>query len=168
MSKDVIWIIAAPSCVGKSTFIESEKALAMTNLQPHLSIQANHYKRGKRMKGSHYLHFCMKFKSTPVYNELQKISSIKKAVILLVPKLTHIKRIESRAIAHENGKEPAPPRGHLNTIKRLTCSKYLHLYEIVFEQFQKMDIHYTIFRADKLGYPEVSEEELPKILWEGI
>lgn len=168
MSKDIMWIIMSPSCVGKSTFIESKKAIAMTNLSPHLYLQADRYKLGKRLKGSYYLHFCMKFKLTSVYKELQKSSLIKKAVILLVPKLTHIKRIELRTIDHENGKAPAPPRGHINTIKKLSLSRYLHLYDIIFEQLQKIEIPYTMLRADKTDYPEVSKEELPEILWEGL
>jgi hypothetical protein len=168
MSEDIMWIITAPSCAGKSTFIESKTAFEMTNLSPTHFLQADRYVRGKRLEGTHYLHFCMRFKPTPIYEEWKNCDLEKQAVVLAVPKLQLMRRIKIRARDFEEGNAPAPPRGYLNTIKKLSTSEYLNLYEVAFKQFRKLAITYTILRADKLNYPEISEEKLPQLLREGL
>lgn len=161
-----MWIIVAPSCVGKSTFIKSKAAFRMTKLKPTLRLTAHSYMRGKRFEDSYYMEFCARSNPTLLYQKCQSSTLTRRAVVLAIPKLTHLRRIKLRIKEFENVDTQVPLRRYLNAIRKFSPSAYLNKYKVTFKHLQNHKIPYTILRADKLGYPEISEEDLPRLFEE--
>jgi len=147
----------------------------MTGISPQHFALAHLYRRGKRLLGDHYLHFCIKLKNPHIDYQIFDIDkSEKQVVILAVSKSTHMKRIQARLELAKLG-HPAPdgtppdvmmrrmPR-HLSAIEKLTPEEYIGLYEVMLNWCAKNEIQPTILRSEPC-YSEISVEELPQLLF---
>lgn len=160
MKKSTLWIIAAPSCVGKSTFIkENDRLFQFTGLKkPRVYAADKFLQSDQAVNTDAYLHISISFSTNFVFCE--KLPIDKHVIILVATRETMLKRAAKRADAFARGENvpKVPPRKHL------TDEKWREVYKRSVEQIENQQIPYTLLNTEESNYPIISKEEYERLL----
>jgi hypothetical protein len=153
------WIIAAPSCVGKSTFISNNDRISeLTGLkdQPLVMPAFKYIKRN--LDDPAYLHYCISFGSRLIWPNLK---SPKKAIVLVSSRSTMVTRAVKRRDEHKAGANVARPP--MTCVRRHTDETWKELYSMCIEDLNVHETPYVLIDTEKEGYPEI--EDITKLDW---
>ena len=165
---NILWLIAAPSCIGKSTFIrQNTRIIDFTKLkkQPPVWGAARYLKRLARQGDkaiidyTSYLHCCLGVNTS--FDVYTKSPIPKEAIVLLASKETRSIRAKRRLQQWENGENVAKP---LTAGRSFTNKQWAHLYHNAIRSLEKNKIPYHILHSEIEDYPKITKEKMIEFL----
>lgn len=166
MKEQTLWIIAAPSCVGKSTFIKQNKRIAeLTGIKetPPVHAAAKYLRKvarfGKKavIKRTGYFHYCLNFNSS--FEFCSRIPITKRAIVLVATKSTRAHRAVLRKQEFLAGKAP---RGARRT--NFTMDSWAGIYTQCLNSLEENNIPYLLINTEVPSYPIINKKQMVELL----
>jgi len=164
---ETMWLIIAPSCIGKTTFIQQNTRLAeITGLldKPPVYPAGEYYKNvvdhgHDVINHTAYLHCCLSYNISFEFYLNSPIN--KQAIVLVASKETRKKRANHRHELWAKGKDVARP---VTVNRTFTDEQWASLYYRGVTNLEDIKIPYILLDAEKDRLPAITKEEMIQFL----
>lgn len=152
---ETLWVIAAPSCVGKTTFIQDNTRIAeITGLKHAPYIEACKYKNHLPIKKTVYLHYCLNL--NPIFHFKADIHLPMKVILLVADRKT----MQQRAIKRKKMIEEGHALAHPPNRSHITPDIWERIYRLTFKNLDLMEVPVICVNTNLPHYPIITQEEV--------